>query len=82
MAENSLTDFVSLINQQTDSQEQLTEYLAKAQALIQVALGEDFLNYEKSVINDYFSILGDLIGQARAINGQLLDTLLRNHLVT
>jgi hypothetical protein len=80
MAENSLTDLVLLINHQTSHQERLSEHLSKAQALLNVALGEDFLNYNKSIINDYLSTLSGLIEQAKMISEQLLDTLLKNRL--
>lgn len=81
MAENSLTDFVSLINQQVISQEELLGYLSSAQALTYVALGEDFLNFDKFIINDYLFILNKIIGQARTMCEQSLDIWLKHHLV-
>jgi hypothetical protein len=78
MAENSLTDFIDLINQQIDSQEKIIEYLSKAQVLVRVSLGEDFLNFEKSTLNEYLSIVEDLINLAKTGSEKAFDFLLRS----
>lgn len=43
MAQKILSEFELIINKQVDEYENLSEYLSKAEALLQVALGEHFL---------------------------------------
>jgi hypothetical protein len=77
MAQNSLTDLVALINQQANSQEILAECLSKVQALIHVALDDNFLDYENFIINDYLWALSDFIEQAKLLSEESLEALLK-----
>jgi len=77
MATNSLTDLISFINLQISTQETQREHLSKAKALISVALGEDFVNFEKSVIYDYLWVLNDLIAAAHDLGEKTLSAMLQ-----
>ncbi len=76
MAQNSLTDLMALINNQICSQETLVECLSKAQALIYVAIGNEFLDHEPCTIHDYLWALSDFIEQARSLSEHVRDALL------
>ncbi len=77
MAEQSLTYLISLINQQADEQENLSEYLAKADALAQVAVTTEFLELSEFVVHNYLWVLSDIISQARELNERLLNSWLK-----
>jgi hypothetical protein len=64
MAANSLNHFSSFVNQQINSLEAVNDNLAKANALIEVALLEGFLGYPESIIRDYLLMLCEIIGYA------------------
>lgn len=77
MAEQSLTYLLSLINQQVDAQENLNEHLAKAEALAQVAITTEFLELSESIIYNHLWALSDIVSQAKNLNEQSLNFLLR-----
>lgn len=76
MADNRINEFSSLINQQIKSLEIFNEYISKAEAILHLALQEDFLDNPKSVIHDCLWLLSDLVVQARQLNSVALDVLL------
>lgn len=78
MAECSVSQLSSLINQQIDIQENLAEYLYKAEAIANVALSNDFHDYSPSIIHDYIWALCDLINQAKSLSEKSLDELFKN----
>jgi hypothetical protein len=73
MAIYSLAEHASIINQQITVQEDLLERLSKAEALANVALGEDFLNYKPFIIHAYLWALCSIIEEAKVLNQQTLD---------
>lgn len=77
MADNRLKELLSLINQQIEFQENINEQLYKAEALTQVALGDNFLDSSKVIAHYYLWILSDIIEQAKIINEKALDVLLK-----
>lgn len=77
MAKNSLSDFNSVINQYIDVQEQLLEQLSKIEALINVSLDENFLDYSERTIHDYLWAVSDIARQARGCCEQGLNSILR-----
>ncbi len=77
MVDNSLKELSSLINQQVKIQERLFEYLVKIEAIAQLTLSEDFLNYKFSIVHAYLWVLGDMISEAKGFNEQALNTLLK-----
>ncbi len=76
MADNSLTQLLTLINDQVDSHETLSEYLSKAEALAQVALGDDFFDHPDLTVHYYLWTLSDLLSQARILNEHLINVLM------
>lgn len=77
MANDSVAHLISLINQQVQSQESLSEHLHKAEAMAQVALGDGFLDCPESITHHYLWALSDLIERAKIANEQSLDILLK-----
>lgn len=76
MADQSLT-LLSLINQQVEDQELLSEYLLKAEALTQIALVEDFLEQPAKILYYYLWALNDIVERARVMNEQSLSVLMK-----
>ncbi len=64
MAINSLNHFSSFVNQQIDSLEAINDHLAKANALIQVALCDSFLEHPAQIVHDYLLLLCEIIEYA------------------
>lgn len=64
MATHSLNHSSIIVNQQIDSLEAINDHLAKANALIQVALHDDFLDYPGQIIHDYLLALSDILENA------------------
>lgn len=77
MADNSVTQLVTLINQQIESQENLSQHLSKAQALAHIAMDDGFLDYPASVVQFYLWVLSDIIDHAKGMNEQALNTSLK-----
>jgi hypothetical protein len=75
MAEHSVNHLSSLINQQIDYQEDLSEHLSKADALAKVALSNDFFDTSDEIKRNYFWALNDIIDSAKMINEQTLSLL-------
>lgn len=73
MAEDSLSKYLDLMNHQVASQESLSEFLAEAIALVEVALAGDFSAFEKSTIHYYLLAVGDIVIRSRALNEQVLS---------
>ena len=71
MAERSVNQFPSLINQQV--QEALFEHLNQAEALASIALSGDFLDRERYIIHNYLGVLSDLIVRAKECSERLLN---------
>ena len=64
MATDSLNHFSSFVNQQIDSLETINDQLAKANALIQVALHDGFSEYPAWILHNYLLLLCEIIGYA------------------
>jgi hypothetical protein len=79
MATNSVPEVEILINKQLAFQEKVQEYLTKTEAIANVALSEDFLDFEKSVIHAYLWALCDMIAEMKRHNECALDELLKNN---
>lgn len=77
MAKDSLTHTVSPINPQYHFQEILGTHLSKAQALIQVAMGDGFLGHGNSIVYHHLWVLSELIEQANILNETLLNAALK-----
>ncbi len=68
MANNSVTQLISLINQHVEEHEAISEHLLKAKALIGVALDADFAGLPKVITHGYLWVLSDLVEQAAKLN--------------
>ncbi len=78
MANTSLNEISFLIKQQVAFQEDVQEQLTKAAAIANVALSEDFLDFEQSVIHSYLLVLCDIISTAKDRQEFALNNLLKN----
>jgi hypothetical protein len=75
MADISVSDFTSLINEQVNLRENLSTCLSKLQALIVVALDNEFAALPEVTINEYLWAVNDFVSQAIALNSEGLDVL-------
>jgi hypothetical protein len=77
MAENSVSDFTSLINQQVSSREKLTVCLAKLEALVTIGKHCDLSEILITTTHEYFWALSDYVDQAIKSNDDALNLLLK-----
>jgi hypothetical protein len=77
MAELSVSDFTSLINQQIEVQEILNSRLSKIEALFCIALSDYFLDCSKNIQYEYLHTLSDLVYQALKHSEAVLNFLLK-----
>ena len=77
MAEYSVSYLLNLINAQVKLLENINTCLSKAEALAQVALGDDFLAYPEVSIYNFLWALSDIIEQAKSLNEKSLNILLK-----
>ncbi len=76
MAESSLNEFAVLVNQLIELQENISSYLTKAEAMIEVGLSVSFAEHADTVPHGYFWALSDMVKAARELNEQTLNLLL------
>lgn len=69
----SLTNCISLLNEQGAVLEALLEQHSKALALLETALSTDFLQQSKLIIHDFLWTLSDIVKQAKRLNEDLLN---------
>jgi hypothetical protein len=77
MAETSVSDFASVINQQISLREGLTVCFAKLETLIVLGRNSNLSELKLHTANEYFWVLGDYVSQAIKCNDDALDCLLR-----
>jgi len=77
MNSNALLEYLSFINYQIVSQETLLEYHLKADALLNVLLGSNLPNYSYATIYHYLWQMDDTINQAKKLNENLLNELIK-----
>ena len=75
MAESIVTQFMSLLNHQVNSHQNLATYFSKIEALVQVALKND--TFPGVLAHDYLWVLSDIVSQARELNEDALSSLLK-----
>jgi hypothetical protein len=83
MAKTNINQPTALINHpsslETSLQEKIRENLAKAKALITVALlSDDFFEFRDYLLHDYLWALSDLISRAKYLNEKALDNLIKH----
>jgi hypothetical protein len=71
MANLSVTDRVAV-----EQQEALFIRLVKAEAMAHMAMSDDFLDYEPSLIHAYLWGLSDMISEAKGLSEKSLNALL------
>jgi hypothetical protein len=78
MATSRIDEITSLINKQVEFQEKIKEHLLKAEAIANVALSDDFLNYKQSVIHAYLWTLCDMVSKSKNLHEKAFNDLLKN----
>lgn len=73
---NSLSDYLSLLNQQLISQWALFDYHRQLDSVLRVMLDIGFLDESKVVVYEHIHILGNVVKQARTCNVSLLSRLI------
>lgn len=73
MANLSVTDRIAI-----EQQEALFMRLTKAEAMAHMAMNDDFLDYEPSIIHAYLWGLSDMISEAKALSEKSLNVLLKD----
>ena len=77
MNQNSLTEYLSFINHQIISQEELLEYHLKASSMLKVLLESNLPSYSYSTIHHYLWGINDIISRAKSLNESLLSVLMK-----
>lgn len=63
----------SLMKLQLASQEGLLEYHAKVEAMLEMILAKDLVDYPREKLHDYLWVVSELVGKAKELNWELLD---------
>jgi hypothetical protein len=75
MADHSVNYLLTLINKQVEFWENQSEFLYKARALTEVALGDAFQEHTKLVFHHYLSALDDILENAQGASEASLSLL-------
>ena len=78
MAKTILSQNLLNINDEIRSRENLDNCLVKAEALMQIALEDDFINHSQATIHHYLWTINDLVEQARSQNSGYLESLYKS----
>jgi len=76
MDQSRLSDYLALIKQHINTQEILLEYHSKVEAMVEIILSKDLINYPKDQLHNYLWVVSDLVIKAKELNEGLLGTLL------
>ena len=77
MANHSVPNYVALLNEQIAVSQLLSEYHDKSDALLDIALTDNFFQKDPITLHRFFCSLSDIIKKARKLNDDLLDVLLK-----
>lgn len=77
MEQAKTSQFFSLIQKQIVSQESLLEYHFKLEAMIEMILTKDLIDYPPAMLHDYLRVINDLIVKAKELNKYLLDLIIK-----
>jgi hypothetical protein len=72
MGSVNISYYLPLINDQIESQEQLSHYLTQIKSMFDIALEGDFLFFPKSTIHYYLLVIDDIAARAKNANEQML----------
>jgi hypothetical protein len=64
------------MQRQLASQEVLLEYHFKLEAMVEMMLAKDLIDYPPAMLHVYLWAVSDLIAKAKTINTELLNTLI------
>ena len=78
MVAHSVIDVASLINNQITLHEKIQDFLFKAEALLSVAVGSDFLDSGQYIITEYLGVLYDLVIEAKNLHQDALEQLMKS----
>jgi hypothetical protein len=68
-----LSEWPSLMQRQLAVQEVLLEYHFKLEAMVEMILTKDLIDYPPAMLHDYLWVVSDLIDKAKQVNEDLLD---------
>lgn len=77
MAKHSIPNYVALLNEQIAVSQLLSEYHDQADALLDVALEDNFFQKDPLMLHRFFCNVSDVIKKARRLNDDFLDVLLK-----
>ena len=77
MANQSLTDITSVINQQIDTQESLSEHLCKLEAILCATSAERLVEYDEFILQNYLWALCDMTIKIKNLNEKALLSMLK-----
>lgn len=75
MANTSVNHLIDLINQQIDYQEDLSDCLSKAEALVRITLFNDFYEFSDEIKHNFLWVLSDIIENTKVIHEEALKRL-------
>jgi hypothetical protein len=77
MAKHSVPNYVALLNEQIAVSQLLSEHHDKADALLDVALEDNFFQKKPIMLHRFFCNVSDIVKKAMKLNDDLLDALLK-----
>lgn len=75
MGHSKVSDYLLLIKYLVDSQESLLEYQMKVEAMVEMALKRDLIDYPTLKLHVYLRALGDSVGSAISFTEDLMRAL-------
>lgn len=75
MDQNKVADYLLLIKLQIASQETLRDYHLQVEAMVEMVLAKDLIDFSTRKLHNYLWALSDLVGKAKSLNQDLIGTL-------
>jgi hypothetical protein len=73
MAVDRISDLLLVIKHQMASQELLFEYIVKVEAMVEIILSKDLMDFSNEKLHNFLWIISDLIVKAKELNEKLMD---------
>jgi hypothetical protein len=77
MTKSTVPDYAALINHQIIIQEKMLEHHSKGEAMLKMLLDGNLSLYSAFMIHTYIDVLDDHLNEAKRLNEELLNFLLR-----
>jgi hypothetical protein len=77
MDQGSLSNCYSTVKNQLALQEVLSQYLSKVDAMIEILLARDLIDFPSTKLHDYLLVMSDLVDKARSTNENSIDRLIK-----